>query len=108
MATLAYVGYILVSIGGILIVIFSILALISAPLFIYSPLVAIGSLGSGIGGLVIGIICIIGAKYVGTLVWAIVLLILGLITAQPGSILVVIGAILGLISALTHHEHAHL
>jgi hypothetical protein len=104
LATLTYVGYILALIGGILIVVFSLLALISAPFLIFSPLVAIGSLGSGIIGLIIGVVIIIGAKYIGTLVWAIVLLILGLIVAEPGSILVVLGAILGLISALTH-EH---
>ncbi len=105
MATLAYIGYILALIGGILIVIFSILSIVSTPFFVYSPLTALGNLGSGIIGLIIGIICIIGTKFVGTLVWAIVLLILGIIAAEPGSILVVIGAILGLVSALTHHDH---
>ncbi len=105
MTTLSYVGYILVLIGGILLALFGFLSVLSSPLFAFSPLTALGNIGSGIVGIIIGIICIIGAKYVGTLAWAIVLLILGIIAAGPGSILVVIGAILGLVSALTRHNH---
>lgn len=107
MTTLSYVGYILVLIGGILLVVFGLIAILSSPLYAFSPLTALGNIGSGIVGIVIGIICIIGARYVGTLAWAIVLLILGIIAAGPGSILVVLGALLGLVSALTHH-HNHL
>jgi hypothetical protein len=66
---------------------------------------ALGALGSGVITLIIGIICAIGSKYVGSLVWAIVLIVLGIIAGGIGGILVVLGALLGLISALTHHSH---
>jgi hypothetical protein len=50
--------------------------------------------------IVIGVICIIGSRSVGTLVWAIVLLVLGIVAGGIGGALVILGAILGLISIL--------
>jgi hypothetical protein len=50
--------------------------------------------------IIIGIICVIGAKSVGTLTWAIVLLVLGIISGGIGGALVILGAIKGLISIL--------
>ncbi len=50
--------------------------------------------------IVIGIICIIGSRFVSKLVWAIILLILGVVAGNLGGSLVIIGAILGLIAAL--------
>ncbi|MCW3996262.1 MAG: hypothetical protein NWE98_08980 [Candidatus Bathyarchaeota archaeon] len=105
MTTLSYVGYILVLIGGILLVISGLLYIIGSPFFAYSALGIIGGVGAGIVQLVLGLICIVGAKYVGTLVWAIVLLIVGIIAGGFGAILVVLGALLGLISSLTHHTY---
>lgn len=105
MSTLSRVGYILVLIGGILLVISGLLYIIGAPFFAYSVLGALGNLGTGIVQLVLGIICVVGAKYVGTLVWAIVLLIIGIIAGGFGAVLVVLGALLGLISALIYHDH---
>jgi hypothetical protein len=48
-----------------------------------------------------GIIAIIGARSAGTLVWAIVLIIVGLIGGGLGGFLVLIGGIIGLITALS-------
>ena len=68
----------------------------------FSPIGAIGALGSGIIGLILGIICLIGARYVGHLGWAIVLLILGILAGNIGGIIVVLGALLDLVSHFTH------
>jgi hypothetical protein len=100
MASLAYAGYILALIGGILIVVFSLLGILGTSLFAFSPIVAIGALAYGLVGLIIGLICIVGSKYVGNLGWAIVLIILGIIVGGIGGVLVVLGALLGLVSKL--------
>jgi hypothetical protein len=50
--------------------------------------------------LIIGVVSIIGSRYVGTLVWAIVLLVLGILATGIGGVLVILGALLGLISVL--------
>ena len=102
MATLSYAGYILALIGGILIIIFSLLSILGSPFLAFSPVYAIGALGVGIVGLIIGIICVIGSKSVGQLGWAIVLLILGIIAGGIGGLLVILGALLGIIGKLTH------
>jgi hypothetical protein len=98
--TLAYVGYILVLIGGILLAIFGLLGILGTVLIPFSPLYYIGVAAHGLLTLIIGVICVIGAKYVGTLAWAIILLILGIIATGIGGTLVIIGALLGLVSSL--------
>lgn len=100
MNTLAYVGYILVLIGGILLAIFGLLGILGTVLIPFSPLYYIGVAAHGLLTLIIGVICVIGAKYVGTLAWAIILLILGIIATGIGGTLVIIGALLGLVSSL--------
>ena len=95
-------GYILALIGAILIIILSLLAIIGSPFLAFSALGMAGVLASGIVGLIIGVICAIGAKYVGNLGWAIVLLILGIIAGGIGGLLVVLGALIGLIAHFTH------
>ncbi len=100
MNTLAYVGYILVLIGGILLAIFGALDVLGT---LATPFTALGFLGATIRGLValaIGIVCIIFARYVGRLEWAIILIVLGFIATGPGGGLVIIGGLLGLISTL--------
>jgi len=96
----AYWGYILALIGGILIIVFGLLALIGNSLgSAFSPA---GHYLTGefysIVAIVIGVICVIGSKSVGTLVWAIVLLVLGIVSGGIGGALVILGALLGLVS----------
>ena len=95
----AYWGYILALIGGILIIVFGLLGLIGNSLgSAFSPA---GHYLSGamysIVAIVIGVICVIGSKSVGTLVWAIVLLVLGIVSGGIGGALVILGALLGLV-----------
>ncbi len=100
MDTLAYAGYILVLIGGILLAIFGVLDLIGT---VATPFTALGVLGATVRGLIaviIGIVCIMFARYVGRLEWAIILIVLGIIATGPGGGLVILGGILGLISSL--------
>ncbi len=100
-SSLAYAGYILALIGGIIIIIEAILAIIGSPFLAgLTVLGAIGALVSGIIRLIIGLVCIAGSRYVSSLTWAIILLVLGIIAGGIGGVLVVIGAILGLLSRL--------
>ncbi len=102
MNTLAYVGYILVLIGGILLIIFGLLGMLGTVLIPFSPLYFIGIAAHGVLTLIIGVICAIGARRAGTLLWAIILLILGIVAGGIGGTLVIVGALLGLISSLMH------
>lgn len=65
---------------------------------IFSPLAFLGRFAGSLISIVIGAICLIGARRVGTLVWGIVLLVLGIVAVGIGGTLVVIGALLGLLS----------
>jgi hypothetical protein len=96
--SLSYAGYIIALIGAILIIILSLLDIIGSPFLIFTPIVALGALARGIIGLLIGIICAVGARYVSHLGWAIVLIILGIIAGGIGGVLVVVGALLGLLA----------
>ena len=103
MSEIGKVAYILTLIGGILLVIFGILSLLSiglnGPSFLYWSVYSFAY--SGIVMLICGVIAVIGAKYVTTLVWAIVLIIIGLIGGGLGGLLVLLGAIIGLIVVIT-------
>ena len=96
----AYWGYILALIGGILIIVFGFLGLIGNSLgSAYSPAgYYVSRAMYSIVAIVIGAICVIGSKSVGTLVWAIVLLVLGIVSGGIGGVLVILGALLGLVS----------
>jgi hypothetical protein len=100
MNSLAYAGYILVLIGGVLLVIFGLLGLLGTVLIPFSPLYYIGVAAHGLITLIIGIIAIIGSRYVGTLLWAIILLFLGIVATGIGGTLIFVGALLGLVSTL--------
>ncbi len=98
--SLGRVAYILVLVGGILMVLFSLLGLLG---YAMMSMMSFGMPrffgGFAILGLVLGVVAIIGSKRVTELIWAIILIVIGLIGGGGiGGILVLIGGILGLIS----------
>jgi hypothetical protein len=98
------IAYILAIIGGILLVIFGLLSLIGSsfgPSFLYWGWGFASFAFGGIISIVCGVIAIIGAKSAGTLLWAIVLIVVGIIGGGLGGLLVVLGGLLGLITVLT-------
>ena len=99
------IAYILALIGGILLVIFGLISLIGSsfgPSFLYWGWgFASFALGGGIISIICGIIAIIGARSASTLVWAIVLIIVGIIGGGLGGLLVILGGLLGLIVVIT-------
>lgn len=91
------IAYYLVLIGGILMVLFGLLGLIADfGSFIFNWGYSYG----GIVTLIMGVIAIIGSRNVKILVWAIVLIIVGLIGGGVGGLFVVLGGLFGLISVL--------
>ena len=91
------IAYILALIGGILMVIFGLLGLIGTS---FGPFLYWGYAYGSIVTIICGVIAIIGAKSANTLVWAIVLIIVGIVGGGLGGLLVAIGGILGLITVL--------
>jgi hypothetical protein len=101
MSEVSQVAYILALIGGIILVVFGLLSFIGysfgGPFPYWGWAFAYGSIVS----IVCGVIAIIGAKSAATLVWAIVLIIVGIIGGGLGGLLVVLGGIIGLIVVVT-------
>ena len=98
---MSYAGYVLALTGGIIIVLFGVFDLLGVAIREFRALEILPLFGGTIRALVqiiIGIVCIAGSKYVSTLTWGIILLILGIVAGNLGGTLVLIGAILGLIS----------
>ncbi len=94
---LSRAAYYLSLIGGILMIVLGLVGLFASfGAFIFHWGYSYG----GIVTLIMGIIAVIGAKSVNTLTWAVVLIIVGLIGGGLGGLLVLLGGILGLITAL--------
>lgn len=93
-------AYYLALIGGVILVILGLLSFVGVAfsMFTFSVLGAFGGAFSGIFEIVLGIVAIYGAKRVTDLVWAIVLIVVGLIGGGLGGLLVLLGGILGLVS----------
>ena len=104
--SLGRVAYYLALIGGVLLVIFGLLNLLAiglgGPSLLYWSVYSFGY--SGIVMLICGVIAVIGARSVTTLVWAVVLIIVGLIGGGLGGLLVLLGGIIGLLAVLTHSK----
>lgn len=95
---LSRIAYYLALIGGILMIVFGLIGFFGSFGgyylhwgFSYGEVVTI----------IMGIIAVFGARSVNTLVWAIVLIIVGLIGGGIGGLLVLLGGLIGLIMTLT-------
>jgi hypothetical protein len=102
MSEISRIAYVLALLGGILLVILGLLSFIGYSFenfrsvfhwrfFAYGDIIAI----------ICGVIAVIGAKSADTLVWAIVLIVVGIIGGGLGGLLVVLGGLLGLIVVVT-------
>jgi len=100
--SLGKVGYYLALIGGILMILLSVVAFLGMGIMMpFGMPFAIGGMTLSVVGLVLGVIAIIGSKHVTEPVWAIVLIIIGLVGIGTGGFLVVLGGLLGLVSKYT-------
>ena len=94
------IAYILALLGGILLVILGLLSFAYSGQN-YGPVLHWSFAYGSIVAIICGIIAIIGSKSAATLVWAIVLIIVGIIGGGLGGLLVALGGILGLIVVIT-------
>lgn len=97
--SLGRAAYLLVLVGGILMILLSVLG------FLGMAFMSFGMLGLGlfagfgaILGIILGIVAIFGSKHVTELLWAIILIVVGLVGGGIGGLLVLVGGILGLLS----------
>ncbi len=96
--SLSRVAYYLALIGGILMIVLGLIGFFGEfGAFIFHWGYSYG----GIVTLIMGIIAVIGAKSANTLVWAVVLIIVGLIGGGLGGLLVLLAGIFGLITSLS-------
>ena len=96
--SVSQLAYYLALIGGILMVLFGLLSFLgSFGRFFFNWGFSYG----GVVTLICGIMAIIGARSANILVWAIVLIVVGLVGGGLGGLLVVLGGVIGLITALS-------
>ena len=95
------IAYILSLIGGILMIVLGLLSLIASSFENFGPILHWGFAYGSIVTLVCGVIAVIGSKSVNTLVWAIVLIVVGVVGGGLGGLLVVLGGLLGLVTVMT-------
>ncbi|MGA3060994.1 MAG: hypothetical protein ABSD92_11580 [Candidatus Bathyarchaeia archaeon] len=100
MSEISRIAYYLALIGGILLVIFGLLSLIGYAFTFIGPFISFGFAYFGIVMIICGIIAIVGAKSVTSIVWAIVLIIVGVIGGGLGGLLVILGGLIGLIAVI--------
>ena len=96
--SISQVAYYLALIGGILMIVLGLLSFAQSDLgkFYFYWGYAYG----GVVTIICGVIAVIGAKSASSLVWAIVLIIVGLVGGGLGGLLVLLGGVLGLITVL--------
>ena len=99
--SISRIAYILALIGGILLVIFGLFDLIGFTGLAIFHFSFYAFAYAGIVSIICGVIAIIGARSASTLVWAIVLIIVGIIGGGLGGLLVVLGGLLGIIVVIT-------
>ena len=100
--SVSQLAYYLALIGGIIMVILGLLSFIG---YSFGPSVLHWGFAYGsIVTIICGVIAIIGAKSASTLVWAIVLIIVGLIGGGLGGLLVLLGGIIGLVTVLAKNR----
>jgi hypothetical protein len=95
------IAYILALIGGILMIILGLLSLIESSFENFGPFLHWGFAYGSIVTMVCGVVAVIGARSVNTLVWAIVLIVVGVVGGGVGGLLVVLGGLLGLVTVVT-------
>jgi hypothetical protein len=96
---LGQAAYYLALIGGIILALLSLLALIGHAVSVpFNVPLAGMTFGFALLPLILGIVAIIGAKRATSLLWAIVLIVVGYLGGGIGGLLILLGGLAGLIS----------
>ncbi len=98
--SISRLAYYLALIGGVILVVFGGVRLLQES---FRGLYAGWDFGlGGLPGIIAGIVAIVGASRASSLVWAIVLIVIGAVVGGIGGLLVFIGGILGLVNSISH------
>ena len=89
-------------VGGVVLILGSVLQIVgSRSILDLTPNIrSLGFFTGALIGLIIGILALIGASQVSSPVWTIILMVLGYLVSSLGGILIFIGALIGLVTAL--------
>ena len=89
-------------VGGVVLILGSVLQIVgSRSILDLTPNIrSLGLFTGAIIGLIIGVLALIGASQVSSPVWTINLMVLGYLVSSLGGILIFIGALIGLVTAL--------
>jgi len=92
----------LILVGGVVLILGSVLQIVgSRSILDLAPNIrSLGLFTGGIIGLIIGVLALIGASQISSPVWTIILMVLGYLVSSLGGILIFIGALIGLVTAL--------
>ncbi len=102
MSEISRIAYILSVLGGVLLIVLGLLSFIGYSTENFRSILHWGFFAySDIIAIICGVIAVIGAKSAATLVWAIVLIVVGIVGSGLGGLLVVLGGLLGLIAVAT-------
>lgn len=97
------IAYLLVLVGGILMILLSVLSFLGIAFMTFGmPGLGLFASFGAILGIILGIVAIYGSKHVTELLWAIILIVVGLVGGGIGGLLVLVGGILGLLSKYIH------
>lgn len=99
-ASIGRIAYVLALIGGILLILLSILSFLGMAFMSGFGMPGLG-LFAGFGaivGIILGIVAIYGSKRVEELLWAVVLIVVGLLGGGIGGLRVLVGGILGIVA----------
>jgi len=89
-------------VGGVVLILGSLLQIVgSRSILDLTPNIrSLGYFTGALIGLIIGILALIGASQVSSPVWTIILMVLGYLVSSLGGILIFIGSLIGLVTAL--------
>jgi hypothetical protein len=92
----------LILVGALVLIVGAILQAVDLrALFDLTPNVrSLGVVSSALIGLIVGALALVGSMQVSSPVWMIILIVLGYLVGSLGGILVFIGALIGLVTAL--------
>jgi len=92
----------LILVGGVVLILGSLLQIVGSrsTLDLTPNIRSLGYFTGALIGLIIGILALIGASQVSSPVWTIILMVLGYLVSSLGGILIFIGSLIGLVTAL--------
>ncbi len=91
-------GYVLALVGAVVMILLSLASFFGLAIALPFQVPIAAMFGSAIIGIILGVVAFIGSKHVRELIWAVVLLVIGIVGGGLGGIMVLLGGLLGILS----------